>query len=322
MNIKTDLIKSLPTWADKTPYQIKSIAVKDACKSVSKAKLDFKNNGKFNEVKFRSRKDIRQSCYIPKSAIKDLGIYTRIAGQLKWTEQLPEEFFDSRLIKENGRYFVCIPYSVQQPNIVENQDKRVVALDPGIRTFISFFSEDSCGKIGFGDNKRIFRLCLTIDKLISNLTKTTDLFKKYRIKALIGRLKWKIHDLVSELHYKTALFLVKNFDVILLPTFEVSQMVDKTKRKINSKSVRSMLSLCHYKFKQIIKAKAFEYGKVVVDVCEAYTSKTVSWTGEIVQNLGGSKIIKSKLTGIKMDRDINGARGIMLRALGDTPILK
>ena len=36
-----------------------------------------------------------------------------------------------------------------------------------------------------------------------------------------------------------------------------------------------------------LKHKAYEYGKTVIDVNEAYTSKTVSWTGELVPNLGG-----------------------------------
>ncbi len=71
-----------------------------------------------------------------------------------------------------------------------------------------------------------------------------------------------------------------------------------------------------------LKHKAFEHNKIVVDVNEAYTSKTVSWTGEIVKNLGGSKTIKSPSTGQKMDRDLNGARGIFLRALVDTPWLQ
>ena len=56
----------------------------------------------------------------------------------------------------------------------------------------------------------------------------------------------------------------------------------------------------------------------VQDVCEAYTSKTASWTGEIVR-IGGAKVIRSN--GVSMDRDYNGARGIFLRALVDTPSL-
>lgn len=81
-----------------------------------------------------------------------------------------------------------------------------------------------------------------------------------------------------------------------------------------------MLTLSHYRFKQFLKHKAKETGAIVLDVNEAYTSKTVSWTGEIIKNLGGAKVIKDGL-GNKMDRDVNGARGIFLRALGDNPAL-
>ena len=108
---------------------------------------------------------------------------------------------------------------------------------------------------------------------------------------------------------------------ILLPTFESSQMVKHGRRKLRSKSVRQMLSWAHYRFKVFLKHKAFEYGKVVLDVCEAYTSKTVSWTGEVIDRLGGAKTIIGN-DGQTMDRDINGARGIFLRALADTPALQ
>jgi hypothetical protein len=54
--------------------------------------------------------------------------------------------------------------------------------------------------------------------------------------------------LIDELHHKTALFLVTNFDVLLLPTFETSQMVCKGARKLRRKSVRNMLTFAHYRF--------------------------------------------------------------------------
>lgn len=93
-------------------------------------------------------------------------------------------------------------------------------------------------------------------------------------------------------------------------------MVSKAGRKLRAKSVRSMLTLAHFKFKQRIKSSAASSGKIVIDVNEAYTSKTASWTGEI-KKVGGAKFIRSD--GIKVDRDINGARGILLRALVDKP---
>ena len=49
-----------------------------------------------------------------------------------------------------------------------------------------------------------------------------------------------------------------------------------------------MLSLAHYRFKQFIQHKAFEYGNRVVDVNEAYTSNTHPETGQII-NLGSAK---------------------------------
>ena len=82
-----------------------------------------------------------------------------------------------------------------------------------------------------------------------------------------------------------------------------------------------MLTLSHYRFKQFLKHKAFEAGKTVLDVNEAYTSKTISSTGEIIHNLGGRKTIKDN-SGFVMDRDLNGGRGIFLRSLVDIPSLK
>jgi len=51
-----------------------------------------------------------------------------------------------------------------------------------------------------------------------------------------------------------------------------------------------MLTWSHYKFKMFLKNKALEFGKTVIEVCEAYTSVTESWSGKIV-NIGGSKVI-------------------------------
>ncbi len=136
-----------------------------------------------------------------------------------------------------------------------------------------------------------------------------------------NRIRHKIRDLVDEMHHKVACFLVKNFDVILLPKFEPSNMVKRGKRKLRRKSVRQMLTLSHYRFSQFLKHKAFEHGKLVIDANEAYTSKTVSWTGEVIDSLGGRKTVTGN-DGQTMDRDLNGARGIFLRALGDHPPLQ
>lgn len=316
--IKTGILNDLPEWCKAVPYQIKSIAIKDATAAVREAKKKYKKTGQVNRVRFRSRKNPVQSCYIPKSAVSVKGVYHTKLGELTFAETLPDNIGDCRLTSTNEDYYLIVPHKTTQ--IQTDNQGRVVALDPGVRTFLTFFSENSIGKIGQGDFSRIQRLCSHLDCLLSKISKAKGKQKR-RMRKAARRIVIKIQNLVNELHHKAARFLVDHFDVILLPTFETSKMSKKGSRKIRSKTVRNLLSFAHYRFKEFLKHKAQETGKVVVDVCEAYTSKTVSWTGELI-NIGGSKTIKSVIDGRSMDRDINGARGIFLRALVDTPWLR
>ena len=130
--IKTEIIHGLPKWAKEIPYQIKSIAIKDACTAVREAKRKYKQTGQINQVKFRSRRDKIQSCYIPKSAVTDKGIYHTKLGSIRFTEKLPIEIGDCRLVSRLGITYLSVSHEVQR-SPSENQG-RVVALDPGVRT--------------------------------------------------------------------------------------------------------------------------------------------------------------------------------------------
>ena len=129
-----------------------------------------------------------------------------------------------------------------------------------------------------------------------------------------SRIRQKIKDLINEVHHKTAYFLCSLFDVIIIPHFETSQMVTK----LRSKTARAMLTWAHYRFKEFLKHKAKQMYSVVVETSEAYTSKTCSWCGKI-HNIGSKKTM-SCTCGSVIDRDVNGARGIFLRALTDTSL--
>jgi putative transposase len=324
-SIKGDVIQELPEWSKNTPYQIKSIAIRDACQAISKAKLDFKRKGEFCEVDFRKKKSLKQSIYIPKSAISNKGIYHTLLGKLFYRDRKNQTILtnnDSRLVYDHGRWFLCILKNVTISR-VENQN-RMVAIDPGIRTFATFYAVDCCGKIGFRDFGRIQRLCEHLDKLLSKI----KIYKNSKIKSskinnmqnAANRMRLKISDLIDELHHKVALFFVMNFDIIVIPKFETQNMVNKNNiggRKLRSKSVRSMLTFSHYKFHKFLEQKATQYAKTVIYQCEAYTSKTISWNGKFKKNLGSKKYIKDG--SIEMDRDLNGARGIYLRALCEIP---
>ena len=315
--IKTGIIHSLPDWAKEVPYQIKSVATRDTCIAVREAKKRTKQTGEKHFAGFKSKHNPSDSVFIPKSAIKSQGVYQTILGKLRLTEKLPENLKDSRLVQDGRHYYLCVSYSATIPKREPNG--RVVALDPGVRTFLTEFHETGFGWIGHHAINKIQRLCSHLDDLLSRATKAKTQSRK-NMRRAANRIRKRIKNLVNELHHKVARYLVDNFDIILLPTFETSQMTHRGSRKLQKKTVRQMLTLSHFRFKTFLKHKAKEAGGIVIDVSEAYTSKTVSWTGEIIRTLGGKKIIKDNF-GMTMDRDLNGARGIFLRALVDRPWL-
>ena len=106
MSIKTGIITNLPAWAATAPYQVRSMSVKEACKAVSNAKLKYVETHKTSDVRFRSKKAVRQSCYIPKSAINKEGFFVRTLGAMKYAEELPAIEYDCRLVYEYGKWFI------------------------------------------------------------------------------------------------------------------------------------------------------------------------------------------------------------------------
>ena len=316
--VKTGILHDLPEWCAEVPYQVKSIAIRDACTAVREAKKQFRRTGKFQAIGFRSRKHPVQSIHIPASAIKDRGVYHTLLGDMHHAEPIPAPVKDSRLVLRDGRYHLHVSTEapVQQ---VENQG-RIVALDPGVRTFQTFYAEDAVGQFGDQACGRIQRLCQHLDKLLSK-AESAPHGRKRNLYRAAGRIRHKIRNLVDELHHQVAHWLVRNYDIILLPDFRVQGMTGRAGRKIRRRTVRNLLTLRHYGFKQFLQHKAREFGKQVFIVNEAYTSKTCSWSGEIIPNLGGRKRVTGS-DGVSLDRDINGARGIFLRALVDSPWLQ
>ena len=242
-----------PEW-ESVPYQVKRTAVRDACRAMSNVKTfnrplaadrakGERRDEEFAELSYRSRQNPRQSCYIPDDAVTEHGVYHTILGPLRMAEAIPAEHKECRLVQERGLYWLTVPYPAQC-DIETPSGDGVVALDPGVRTFLTYFSETDCGKLGHHAFGRIQRLCHWLDDLIS-----------------------------------------------------------RTAKEPNRRKRRQMR------------------GALALDVNEAYTSKTRSWDGAVNTKLGGAKAIRDD-TGFGMDRDVNGARGIFLRALGDSPFLR
>jgi putative transposase len=297
------------------------LSARKSFKAIIKRNKQVKKN--YSSLKFKSRKELIQSFAIDRLP-KGLNPASKVLGKITLTEDIPAEAIGKQCIitYNKGRWFIQVQQHIQTSSETQGSVE-CVGIDQGVRTFATCFSDKEV--IIAGDDfvkNRLFPLMKRVDKLLSDrkkLENTKEKDKQWyqdRLKFLnreINRLKCKKDDLLLDLHNRLAYELVQNYDVIFLPTFETKKMSNKQKRNIRRVTARQMLSLNHYQFKLRLKWYADKYGKHVVDCNESYTSKTLSWSGEIDNKLGGKKVITDGK--IIVDRDINGARGILLKQL-------
>ena len=169
-------------------------------------------------------------------------------------------------------------------------------MDPGIRKFmVGYDPKGTSVFIGENNNGELIKLSHEVDKCSGN--------EKL--------LKWKrIKDMVNELHWKTISYLVKNYDIIVLPDFRVSEMIRS--RKLSKITKRLMNMYSFHSFKEKLKYKCDLYEKRLIFVSEEYTSCTCGKCG-IINRLKGQEVFKCHKCGTKMDRDVNGSRNILIK---------
>jgi putative transposase len=330
-----------------------------------KSKGKFKFKGIF---KFRKKKELIWSCGLRSRQLNcktNIGnIWPKLFGTVKdrsvmKTEKnktLPLEFkHDCRLLyqRKTGYYYLCIPISIEsklrQFNGIESETQgflsklndlglnwfdrkeNIISIDPGERCFGTCY--DLNGFI-FEWGKETRERLRSLNRKAGRLEKKSRSSKgrhKRRIAAVSARIRNKAIHSVEELHRKFALWLCRYYKIILLPKFDVQNMVrrkpkkndknDYKPRKINRKVAYNMVKLSHYKFRSFLMHKAEEYGNKVVICNERCTTRTCGNCG--LQNLevGGKEIFICK-NGCKtvMGRDHNAARNILIKYLIDNEI--
>jgi len=316
-------------WLSDVPYDTRQLALKQLA---SNFKTNFtmlkKNQITHFQMRYRSKRTPYQYCFVNKKAfdISNMHLFKRrIKDKIKtrrkmgkWIQKhISSVESDFIITREKNRYYMCLPMIKELDMIIQPYNR--VALDPGVRTFQTFYSDQGlAGKIGHNICDHLIDIAKKEDNLKSLLkqhsyTKRT----RYNLQKRCFILRTKIKNIVNDLHWKTANYLCQTFRHILLPSFEVSNMVRKDlpekARVIGSKAVRKMLSLSHYAFKQKLLYMADVMGCRVDIVNEAYTTCTCGNCGYKNKDIGGNKIFSCSKCHFTMDRDYNGARNIMLK---------
>jgi len=304
-----------------TPKDIRADAIKSCISAYKSAFSNLRNkNITHFQVNYKSKKRSSYSITIPHSAIKyDNGgfyIYKRYNKTKFNVHKLTLKKIgdtivnhDSKIIYDGVHYYLMVAVDKEIKRRVETTNKKVIALDPGVRTFHTGYSNNEVVEFSSRTNE------------INKLHKRIDLLKSLRDKKIkkikrkkILKLNLRIRNIVNDIHWKTITYLRNNYTDVLLPSFETQDMV--THSPLHSTTKRRMLGLQHYLFKQRLQEK-MDITTHIVN--ESFTSKTCGRCGDINTKLCSSKTFQCDKCNLCIDRDFNGARNIYLKYMGERP---
>lgn len=217
-----------------------------------------------------------------------------------------------------GRWYFLLVYKNQVGDAPQSSSTglRIGALDPGVRTFQSYYSENEAGEIGTQEElERVFNLIdKKIKRLQEHIQKERDPKRAKRLRKAWYRANARSSDLATDFHYKTIKYLLDRFDVIIAPKLNTASMLHGISQ-LNKKTKEQMRFYRHGIFHRRLLEKAAIAQKVILDLEEHGTSMTCSSCGVANRKLGSCKTFSCKHCKFKSDRDINSARNHILKAL-------
>lgn len=310
-NRQGTLNTNIPEWTFDTPKDIRKGAVRDLAKAYKTAFSQLKS-GTIRRFQFKTKKEL-QSVEIPDSAItvEQTGFQifpTYKLGTIKASKRemkkLPVVDHFCRLQLRNNEWYLVVP--VKKRSRDRPRPKcGTCALDPGVRTFQTLYSQEKVVKIN--------RNAQTVEKLHKKMDtlRAARNVRQYACKRRIRKNHRKLTNMTTELHYQTIQQL-KQFEVILLPVFESQRMV---RGSLPSSTKRNMNELSHYLFQSrlIDSLRLDRYSNVHI-VNEAYTTQTCGHCGTR-KKVGSAETYKCDSCGLVIDRDVNAARNILLKHL-------
>ena len=332
INMRPILKQNLPEWLlNNFPSHLIDQAFSEAFIKFNICLENCIKYGKLFEFKYKSAKENIQTINLEKQMISGLnnGFFVNwiikneyIFKNIRTSEKIQNFDFKGSSISYNkylNKYFLNLNYTDKIKN--NKRKKNICACDFGIRKFVTVYSPKEVMMIGKNSTNKLFKTCKEIDIIQSRIDKKryydkkkqkTFLVNSVRKRALKRALHRKIEyikNLRNDLHNKTIAYLCSNFTAIIITPYEIQNMACN----LSSKVARNMYNLGTYQFKIKLKNKAREKNIRIIEKPEPYTSKTCGNCG-IITKVDG-ETYNCKKCKIVIDRDINGARNILLRNL-------
>lgn len=337
ITIRKLIKKNYPEWVNKInfPSHLVDMSIKEAISSYNGCMVKFNKYKIPFTLKQKTKKDKIQTLNIESTMVhsktnslfynlKDIDSKEFVFRDLKTSCKFNKysNICDSSITwnQRTNEYYLNLKFEdIEIPSNDILLNKKICSLDVGLKSFLTIYSDNSVDKIGIGIRDKIEKLCRDIDIIISKQHQKKDGKYKYNYqkrrslrKVMHRKIKY-LDNLKEELHNKSVKYLCNNYGKIIIPPFETQKMV--TNIKLDSKTSRNLMCISYYKFLSKLKSRCIEYDIELVIRPEYYTSKTCTKCGNIKHDLKNADTYICKNCNLKIDRDTNGARNILLRNL-------
>lgn len=197
----------------------------------------------------------------------------------------------------SNKWFICFSCDKVPLKLLPKTNKEI-GVDMGCE---SFLTDSNGNKV---NNPRFFkksqRLLIKRQQRLSHKKKNSNLRNKARI--LVSKAHEKVFNQRKDFHFKIANQLLKENDIVYIEKLKLW----KTFRNLN----RSMRDVAWFGFFNILKAKAEEAGREVIEVSAKNTSQICSNCGIMVPK-DLSVRVHNCSCGLIIDRDYNSALNIL-----------
>lgn len=216
---------------------------------------------------------------------------------------------DLKLCKTpSGKFYMHIPYWADKDVKPTPQVRKAVAVDPGVRKFMTTFDTDrNFTEYGKGMSDQIDGLRNRCKKLCEDKKTKKNANKIKRI------FEEKIDNKITDMHYKSIKILTQAATDILIPRMNVTSMVQE-----GSCDLKTKKNLLDYRFGQmrnrlINKVELLGNGRTVHTCNESRTTMTCARCFLPDDNVGRSETYKCKRCSNNLDRDWNASANILLK---------
>jgi IS605 OrfB family transposase len=280
-------------------------ATKDVCTNLKAALSNLKNqNIKHFRLRYIKQNKQSQIVKIEKTGIKIINgqVYNSTIGSIQSEKININIDSDMSIMKKNDRYFVLLPQKIKDK--INKSNNEIIAFDVGIRTFLTGYNQHHTIEIG---NNLTNKLSSRLDKIDKINLEITNNRKKRKAEAKQNR---KMQNCIDDLHWKSINYMVKNYSGILIGNLSTKKIVQN--KNLNKKTKRIAMIMSLYVFKKRLKYKCKASNKQYKLINESYTSKICSNCGNEKKEANTSKIYGCKKCHIKIDRDQNSGKNILL----------